>query len=289
MKTLKQLIIKTKEFVTKQPKAIIVIAFVGFLIVISGAEYARAHVYLSSTVSYKNSVRVLSLKDTAERFNREVADSASPVYCSFDLEGFTKGASTTDADLANANNRPGVLARELNEYAEKAAPSPAFSSLLQFLPKVRLARTVSQEMAISLKEIKNLTSEDSRSTYCLELVSVLSEVGFVNNLKAPQGVSALHIGQLDNFQANVSRAQDELLSLTPPTQFIDQHVAINQFLNDLRLDLLEDSNDYMGFAANISDGYDQLSSALDGLELGSADLLPKADQIALLLHVSTLN
>ena len=142
-------------------------------------------------------------------------------------------------------------------------------------------------MKDGLQGIENLTGEDSRSTYCLELVNALSEVYFINDIRKPQGVSALHVGQLENFQVDVNQAQELLLSLSLPNLYVEQHATINNVMNDLRLNLREDTSDPEAFSRIIQKDYEELSFTLKEIEIRSTDLLSRPEQ--LVLYADALN
>lgn len=281
MGKLHRLRLKSEIFVVKHPKVIVPIMFVTFLLLITVLECLRARMYVSHVENYKNSSEILTVKDSINKLNRIAGrESALPAYCSLSVEGLI--GNLNEAYRSDSETRESSeLVRSIHQQAEEAEPSPAFNSLLQFLPRVREARDISENLNNTLEKIKNLTGEDSRSSYCLALVDVLSEVYFVNDIRTIQGVSALTVGQLDNFTINVNQAQEILLSLTPPKSLKEQHVALNEFMNDLRLDLQEDANDTELFSRNIQSNFENLESVLSTIEVVSKDLLTRPELLAL--------
>lgn len=287
MKKLKQFLAQIKMFLFRYPKTVIGIAFVSFLLFISGVEYLRAHAYLDRVEDYKSSVDVLHLMDVAHKLNREVYSGTSAIYCGFDLNFLIAGVNEAYADKEGEQKSAEALRRQLHELAYDVSPAPGFNSLAQYLPKVREARDTSQDVKESVAELQNLTREDSRATYCQHLINALSKIYFIDDIRTPQGLNALLVGQLENFQVNTDQAQKAFLELNPPEVYRGQHVAINDFLNDFRSDLRGNPNDYVAMSRLMQENYENLNFTLKEIEIRSGDLLSRPEKIA--LYVSVLD
>ncbi len=259
---LKQKLLAMKKLLLRKPRLLILVSFVVFMLLFAGFECLRARTYLRRVDDYRQSVAVLELKDAIQKMSVVAEDEyPDPVLCEFVAGGrlSQQGASLTEMRegemLDSAVNM-------VHDRAENALPSPRFASMLIILPQVSKARTESAKLKDGTDRILYLTSEDKESQYCLSLLDVLREVYFVSDLRTPQGVGALRVGQIENFQINVDQAQEKLREINPPTRFTSQHILINDFLNDLRTDVRINTNDRDTFARAIDEDYETLNAIL---------------------------
>ncbi len=270
----------TKEYFTAKPKMLIPVAALVFLILFTIFESGRAIYYQKSVRNYKNSVAVLDIRDTVDKLNFVTQDNPPAIYCDLQLEGLLQENNEAYQQITE-NNQPGNLVSKLREQVKNAGSPPAFNSILQFVPNVRHARDTSQEIHGAIKNISSLTTFDVRSEYCINLSKVLSKVYFLPDIDSPEGVSALSVGQLENFQVNVSQAQKSLLIITPPPMFTEQHIEINNLLNTIALNLRENAYKYDEFSRRIEQDVQLLDKTLDDIRAKSIDLQSRPGQIAI--------
>jgi len=276
---------KTRGAIENSPKLIVPLVLVFSLAGLSAAELVRADSYIDNAESYESSIEVLELKSTISLLSEQIERGNAAVFCRLDAEKLLR--SPHDIDDKDTDNPllSRTLLEDANRQSRAASPSPAYNSLLQYLPQVRLARQTSVENDEALKNLIYLTSEDNRTSYCMDLVNVLREVYFIRIIKTPQGVGSLHVGQLDNFRSNINEAQDSLLDLTPPNDFIEQHTELNALLNDVRINLHSDDLDVDEFSRRLQDNYEQLDFTLRKIGIKSGDLADRQDEIILQAHL----
>lgn len=251
------------------------------LIVIGVFECIRARVFISDVQDYKNSAAVLTIVDSVDRLTRSV-DSAPPVYyCQLNYVGLISKFNPAYDELAATKDLSEELVPKLNQDLVNVEPVPAYSSLLEFLPQPKKARKISQDLHASIDSLKQLTSADARTSYCLTLRDALAKVYFLQDLRNPEGVSALSVGQLESFQVNVSQAQAIIQPIEFPTIFEAEHVAFLQLLQKIAIDLREDEDKYTQFSRSIEQDVLELEEILAGLREASGDLLNRPKDIAL--------
>lgn len=115
---------------------IIPVAAILCVLLLMIAECARATIYQNTVEDYKKSVKVLNLKDSVFLLQRTVKDYDASYFCDIDQ---AKIALDTNSSVSS-------LMSSIREQIEQAKPAPAFSSLLDFLPRPQRARAVSVDM-----------------------------------------------------------------------------------------------------------------------------------------------
>ncbi len=265
---------KLITYISQRPKSIIVLSCVVSLLAFVPFEFMRASRYIATVEKYRNSPQVLGVKTSAEELNIGTDVQATAAYCDVDITRFTKDSDSEVGQLVP----PG---REIYLRAEEAIPSPAFDSVFAFLPRIREAHDESEEISRALEKIRELTSEDARSTYCFGLVSVLGELYFLKDIQTPQGVGALVVGQLESFQLHVRNAQQKLAKTIPPQVFYDEHRALVESLNQLALDVRTNENDEQEFSRRVENTVTTIQDTLGALRFKSKDLLTRFDQVDL--------
>lgn len=266
---------KARGIVVRNPKLIVGISVFLFLVVFSGFEYVRASRYMGRTHEYRQSVPVMKAVDRVGRLTSVVDSQPNGLYCNLSVELLVEERFRTEASTVT----PEKFAGEAGDYAKMASPAPGFNSFAQFVPKVREARAESVALTEAVREIQNLTREDARSNYCTELITALEEVYYVDTLSTTQGVNALHVAQQGNFINNVSVAQSKIRTMRVPDLFADEHVAVNEYLNELRLDLQNDATQYESFGRVIEQGTEQLEAVFVSIDAKSQDLSERAEQL----------
>lgn len=285
MKAFKNIYRKTKDFFKRRPKAIIPVVAILSVIIFAGAECVRANLYLSSIESYKNSVEILNAKDTVEKLQVSVELSSKAYFCDISHSNLLPVFNEAYADFFSENNHPQALVPRLNSQLISAGAPPTFSSLMNFLPKPESAEKISQELNTSYLNLIELSKENALNDYCVNLETALVRTYFLQDLKKPEGVSALLPGQIENFQTNVSQSQDFIKAMTYPTQFEQEHLKVLEFLNKVAVDLKKDDNNYKQFARGIEDDLKILDEALTSLRSKTTELQKVPDDIAIQLSI----
>jgi len=281
MKRLKHIYRKTKDYFKRRPKALIPVVAILSLLVFVVAECTRANLYINSVDSYKNSVEILNAKDTVEKLQTSVRLSSKAYFCDISHANLLPQFNKAYADFFSVNNHPSSLIPKLSAQLESAGAPPEFSSLMNFLPKPRKAEQLSQDTKTAYLELTELSRENTLNTYCINLETALVRTYFLQDLKKPEGVSALLPGQIENFQTNVSQSQDSIKSMTHPTQFEQEHLKILEFLNKVAIDLQKDDNNYKQFARDIEADLIFLDEALASIRSKTVELQKVPDEIAL--------
>ncbi len=285
MKHFKNIYRKTKDFFKRKPKAIIPVVALLSLLIFAGIECIRANAYLNSVETYKNSVEILNAKDTVEKLETSVKLSSKAYFCDISHSNLLPAFNEAYADFFSENNHPEALMPRLNTQLQTAGAPPSFSSLMNFLPKPRKAEKTSLDIKTAYLELTKLSKDNAINNYCINLETALVRTYFLQELKKPEGVSALLPGQIENFQTNVSQSQDLVKNMTFPTQFEQEHLKVLEFLNKVALDLDKDDNNYKQFARDIEADLKILDEALGGIRAKTADLQKVSDDIALQLSI----
>lgn len=281
MKYLKNRYNKIKDYFKRRPKAIIPVVAILSLLIFAGVECIRANAYLNSVDSYKNSVEILNAKDTVEKLQTSVELSSKAYFCDISHNDLLPAFNEAYADFFSENNHPEVLIPKLNSQLQTVGPPPSFSSLMNFLPKPRKAEQTSREIKTAYIELIELTKNNEINKYCINLETALVRTYFLQDLKKPEGVSALLPGQIDNFQTNVAQSQELIKSMTFPTEFEQEHLKVLEFLNKVAGDLNKDDNNYKQFARDIEADLLILDEALASIREKTIELQKVPDDIAL--------
>lgn len=271
------------HFIVKYPKSLIAIAGITFLLLFTGFESLRAWMYDTQVENYRHSARVMELTDAIDRLVVEAAKGGKPEFCDLTLRNNIGGYN---AAYQEQKGEDSLLTEAVHAKAQTAVPSPAFHSLLNFLPHIKKRVVLSRELRESTEVALNLTKQDNRSQYCTSLLDVFSEVYFLESIRRPEGVAALSVGQVENFQTNVKKAQTSLASIPVPPIVADEHGHIQEILNSLALHLREDENDFVTFSRRIEMQSVELEMVLETLRDKTADLQAIPSQ--LYLHVEPL-
>lgn len=266
-----------QNVISKQPRYVIIIAAVVFLVVATGFEQLRAVVYLNHVDKYNNSEQTRAAIEIVDSMQQQ---GSSSELCNLDAAGSISVKS--NAYPVKDIGVVGPISR-LRDQLSKILPSPTYNSYFRFLPKVSQARKRSNQMVTASNNLVDLVKLDDRTEYCRGLQDVLSAVYFLNSLKTPQGVSALHVGQIEDFQVSLSKAQRALLELESPTLFRNDHSAINDALNSAALSLRSDTNAYRQFSRDIELSTSAVAVAVESIRQKSEDLQSKPSD--LLLHI----
>jgi hypothetical protein len=152
---------------------------------------------------------------------------------------------------------------------------------MDFLPRPSQAEKISSEMAESLKSLKELVIDDIRSKYCSELGATLSDVYFIADLQKPEAVSAMLVGQLEEFQVRVAKTQETLKIMAFPSTMEAEHLKINELFVTVAKDLRADDNRYTQFARSMEGNITELNTIIDQISEKSADLKTRPQQLKL--------
>ncbi len=281
MGKIKKIRVKIKKYFAEQPKMIVPAAIFLFIVVLSGVEFVRASIYISKANEYKESAKVSIVVDSASKLSYQSEYIESSTMCSINLDDLIAKSNQAYIDPVKESNDPEIVMKELSNLVKQAAPSPEFNSIMQFIPRVYEARKISRQMESSLYEIAKLTKQDGRSMYCSNVAGVLSEIYFIDDLSKPEAVSALHVGQVENFQVNSQNALDAISKIEPPEEFVENHKALVSLVSKLKGDLKNNTNDYVGFSRVINENLKVLKTELEDLKQKSVDLQSRPQEILL--------
>ncbi len=160
----------------------------------------------------------------------------------------------------------------LKKTVENLPEPPTFQSFAVFLPQANKARKDSSQTNTAHNTVKSLFDEDVRSTYCTQLATILSSIYFVEDLQKPEAVSALQVGQVEDFQVKIAKAQDKLVALGFPSDFQQEHSQITELLSQYAKTLRSDDNKYVSFARSMEATNKQLTALLSSIAQKTADL-----------------
>ncbi|MFZ1684062.1 MAG: hypothetical protein WAU88_08005, partial [Candidatus Zixiibacteriota bacterium] len=155
MKKIRKYYKKLQSLFKRKPKIIIPVVALLFILILMLAECIRATVYLNRVEDYKKSVKVVNLQDSVAKLQKTVKSSSTSYLCNIDQNKLESG------------NEPSVgsLITDVRDQIELAKPTPAFSSLLDFLPRPKKARAVSVDLKNATDQIATTVLVDARSTY----------------------------------------------------------------------------------------------------------------------------
>ena len=249
---------------------VIPVTIIIFVILFSIFESVRAILYINGLKDYKNSVSVLQLKDSIVNLQNLVSDGSSSYFCSIDQSKL----STSDAE----NNATKVM-KTVNEQIKIVGQTPVYNSLVNFLPKPKNAKKLSNDLNQASLDIVKLSTEDARSDYCVKLENALYNSKFLQDLQKPEGVSALLPGQLENYQSKLKNTQETMLAMKFPTEFKEDHVKAIEVLNKVAVDLRADDNNYKQFSRSIEADLKSLDEVLASIRSKTLDLQDTPKQI----------
>lgn len=254
-----------------------IIPFVAILCVLllMIAECARATIYQNTVEDYKKSVKVLNLKDSISMLQRTVKDYDASYFCDIDQ---AKIALDTTSSVSS-------LMASIREQIDLAKPAPAFSSLLDFLPRPHIARAVSVDIKKATDQITELAVADSRSTYCMDLSSTLLDINFIQSLKKPEGVSALLPGQVEDYQVKTSNVVELLLSMKFPTNLEQEHIKLIEAIKQIEIDLRGNDNNYKQFSRTIETDVANIDLVLAEIKIKSLDLQLIPEQLDIAVSI----
>lgn len=285
MKRFKNIYRKTRDYFKRKPKVIIPVAAIISLIVFAGVECIRANAYLNSVDSYKNSVEILNAKDTVDKLQTSVELSSKAYFCDISHDDLLPAFNEAYADFFSENNHPEALMPKLNSQLESAGSPPAFSSLMNFLPKPKKAELTSKQIETAYTDLIELTKDNEINKYCINLETALVRTYFLQDLKKPEGVSALLPGQINNFQTNVAQSQELIKSMTFPTEFEQEHLKVLDFLNKVAVSLQKDDNKYKQFSRDIEADLIILDEALASIRAKTTELQNVPDNISIQMSI----
>lgn len=239
------------------------------------AECARATIYQNTVEDYKKSVKVLNLKDSISILQRTVKDYDASYFCDIDQ---SKIALDTTSSVSS-------LMASIREQIEQAKPVPAFSSLLDFLPRPHKARAVSVDMKKATDQITELVVADARSTYCMDLSSALLDINFIQSLKKPEGVSALLPGQVEDYQVKTSNVVELLLNMKFPSNLEQEHIKLIEAIKQIEIDLRGNDNNYKQFSRTIETDVANIDLVLAEIKIKSLDLQLIPEQLDIAVSI----
>lgn len=272
MKYLRKLYARIKNFYSGRPKLALLSSLVLFFIVLCVVEIVRSSWYVHSTTSYKNSATVLEMRDTIDKVSRSVNLKESSYLCDISLENLVPQTDQTNTEFFQENNHLQTLVPKVQTQITQLRPAPKFYSFVGFLPQVAKAKKQSYELERARANIIELTKPDARSDYCTALETTLIKVYFITTLQKPEGVEALFPGQLENFQVVARQAQEAAQKLTYPTEYEQEHVAINKLLVQIEKDLKANSSKSVEFSRRIAVDVQLLNDELDKLQQKAEEL-----------------
>jgi hypothetical protein len=100
-------------------------------------------------------------------------------------------------------------------------------------------------------------------------------------LQKPESVSALLPGQLENFQVNISQAQEKLKTMKFPSIYQPSHLKINEIFVQIAKDLRLDDNSYTKFAREIEADVQALNETNHTISNLATDLRNRPKDIAI--------
>lgn len=261
---------KVRNFIKRKPKMVIPVVAILCIFIFMIAECARAAIYLNSVNDYKKSAKVLVLQDSVVKLQNAVDAVSSSYFCDIDLTKLTESSNEAKTE---------VIVEEIRNQIEQVKPAPAFSSLVDFLPRPKKARATSVDLKKSTDQISNLVQQNVRSAYCLELDSALTNINFLQDLQKPQGVSALLPGQIESYQTNTAQSKEVLLAMKFPTEFEQDHIKLLEIINKIEVDLRGNDNNYKQFSRAVESDVNEIDAVLASIRLKTVELQEIPQQI----------
>lgn len=242
---------KAKEILNRRPFLAIPIVVVVTVFLYGGVEHTRAAYFMRRAEEYRNSARVQTLLSDIDTLNKSVLVAPAAYFCNIDLENLLPDFNSAYIALGQGNNAPDAVMDRLKSDIETAKNTPSFRSYLTGLRSVERAQTESKKLNSAIIRLSELTAENDRSTYCQSLQDALSRTYFLQSISTPEGVSALLPGQVENFQINVTQAQELLLRMHVPDEFKQEHEKLHEAYEQVASILKSDDNAYVRFSRDI--------------------------------------
>lgn len=247
----KQGLKKVKDTLNRRPFLTIPIVVVVTVFLYGGVELVRAAYFMRRAEEYRNSARVQTLLSDIDTLNKSVLVAPAAYFCNIDLENLLPDFNSAYIALGQGNNAPDAVMDRLKSDIETAKNTPSFRSYLTGLRSVERAQTESKKLNSAIDRLSELTEENDRSTYCQSLQDALSRTYFLQSISTPEGVSALLPGQVENFQINVTQAQELLLRMHVPDEFKQEHEKLHEAYEQVASILKSDDNAYVRFSRDI--------------------------------------
>jgi hypothetical protein len=255
--------------------------FIATLILLSSFEYGRAWFYLRSVKDYRDSAQMQMLKESVDKLNRAVEKTTPSYFCNITEENLLTEADSLRENFKIDENTPEKLVARIRDQMTIVGHPPKYSTLTTFLGLPKKAQKESTQMENAIARLKELTVDDIRSVYCLEINDALSRVYFIKDIQTPEGVSALLPGQVEDFQARVGKARELYLTMRFPEPFSEQHTKFIEVLNEIAVSLRQNDNNYVEFARRLESEKLQVDALLESVRLKTTDLQLRPIQIAL--------
>lgn len=257
-----------------------IVALISGLLFVA-IEQARAEFFIKNAEDYRNSATVQTLLSDIDTLNRSVLVAPAAYFCNLDLENLLPDFNNAYLSLGQGNNAPDAVMSRIRSDIELTKNVPYFHSYLTVLPTVERAHLESKELNSALARLRELSAENERSEYCQSLQEILGRTYFIESIRKPEGVSALFPGQIENFQINLSQAQEALDALPAIDNSIEVHAGLRRALSSLSLILKGDENNYVMFSRAVEEQYTEIESLLESLRSKNQDLQDIPAQLAL--------
>ena len=258
-----------KKLITKKPKLLLPISALLFVFIFMIFECGRAYLYINKVDDYKVSVKAIYLKDSIAKLQQAYSSFGASYFCDLDRNKII--AYVANPDMNSVENMDEIVAK-VSENLADATPPPSFSSLVDFLPRPKRAKQVSNDINSSLESIDQLIKPNAKNEYCSGVGRVLEISYFLDSITKPEGVGALLVGQIEEYQSVIAKTTDELLSMKFPTELNDEQIRLIEVFNTISTDLKGNENYYVSFSRKIGVDVQELDEVLKNISDKMSDV-----------------
>lgn len=258
----------------------VTIVFV-ILVICSIGECVRASFYMNHLNDYKNSAKIQHINEDIDRINRAVTRAPSAYFCDITSENLLDEFNSAYLKAGSEDSEPGAIIEHIRQDFTDIGPVPEFTTIFSILPRPSKAIEQSKQAKEAYLILQDLIKIDERSEYCQSLQEILGRTYFIESIRKPEGVSALLPGQIENFQINLSQAQEALDTLPAIDNSIEVHAGLRRAYSSLSLILKGDENNYVMFSRAVEEQYTEIGSLLESLRSKNQDLQDIPAQLAL--------
>jgi hypothetical protein len=240
----------------------------------SAVELWRSNQYISTAEEYKKSAKVQNLVAEINRLSQAIEAGDGALLCDLSVGKTVKEGSPQDTYtmLSTINTQATQL---LDDW-------PSFASAALHVAEVRESREMSGDIDRAITTLYELSEPNKLSAYCYELATVLSESEFLADIAKREGVSALFVGQIENFEGRFKEIEKEVASLNAvPQEVSSHHQEIVDIYASIGPLLRENTQDFVAYSARINEKLLALDVVLQDIRKTAEQLegLPEQLQI----------
>jgi hypothetical protein len=256
---------KVKNGISRDPILLSVIVIVFLMLGYSGFELWRSKQYQSTAEEYKKSAKVQNVITEIDRLSKALEEGNRSLLCDLSVDKTLQAKKSEDTYS---------MLQNIREYATQLQDSwPSFKSAALYMTEVQDSRAISGDIDSAMSSLFELSELSAVSGYCYELNAVLSESEFLAHVSKSEGVSALFVGQIENFWVNFEAVQQKMKAIRPvPAEIVNQHNQLLEIYDDIAVLLREDTQDVELFSRNIKE-------KLTDLEIVFADIKQVAEHL----------